>query len=72
MAIAPVTKIIRVFDPPELSIYRIILNAEWFYIDQGEYLRLQPQDESDNSESIYTTIATLRFGNPHLKATGNP
>jgi len=32
--------------------------------NQGEYLRLQPQDESDNSESIYAAIATLIFGNP--------
>jgi|GEM_PF-4439736 hypothetical protein len=34
-----------------------------FIEEQGEYLRLQPQDESDNSESIYVGITTLRFGN---------
>ena len=32
--------------------------------NQGEYLRFQPQDESDNSESIYAPIATLRLDNP--------
>ena len=42
------------------------------YKGQGEYLRLQPQDESDNSEPIYAAIATLRFDNPYLKVTGNP
>ena len=34
------------------------------YKGRGEYLRLQPQDESDNSVSIYAAIATLLFGNP--------
>ena len=33
---------------------------------QGEYLRLQPQDESDNSECIHAAIATLRFDNPFV------
>jgi alkylation response protein AidB-like acyl-CoA dehydrogenase len=42
------------------------------YTGQGEYLRLQSQDESDNSGSIYATIATLRFGNPLRNVTGNP
>ena len=39
--------------------------------NQGEYLRLNSQDESDNSESIYAVIATLRFGTPELEVTGN-
>ena len=42
-----------------------------YYKFQGEYLRLQSQDESDNSESIYAVIATLRFGTPELEVTGN-
>ena len=33
---------------------------------QGEYLGLQPQDESDNSECIHAAIATLRFDNPFV------
>jgi hypothetical protein len=34
------------------------------YTGQAKYLRLQPQDESDNSESIYVAIATPRVENP--------
>ncbi|ERG90475.1 MAG: hypothetical protein J07HQW1_00497 [Haloquadratum walsbyi J07HQW1] len=42
--------------------------------NQGESLRLQPQDESDNSESIYAYAvrATLIFDNPSFKAPGSP
>ena len=41
--------------------------------NQGEFLRVQPQDESDNSESIYAyaTIAILIFDNPSFKLTGS-
>jgi len=31
---------------------------------QGEYVRLQPQDESDNSELVHAVIADWRFDNP--------
>jgi len=31
---------------------------------QGEYLRVQPQDESDTPEEVYPVIATLRCGTP--------
>ena len=39
---------------------------------QGEYLRLQPQDESDNSELVHGAIADRRVDNPWLKVTGSP
>ena len=39
---------------------------------QGEYLRLQPQDESDNSELVHVVIADRRFDNPWIKETGSP
>lgn len=41
------------------------------YIWQGEYLRLQSQDESDSSASIDTVRATLKFYTPSVKLTGN-
>jgi len=31
---------------------------------QGEYLRLQPQDEPDNSELVHAVIADWKFDNP--------
>jgi hypothetical protein len=41
--------------------------------NQGESLRVQPQDESDNSESIYAYAARaiLILDNPSVKVTGN-
>ena len=39
---------------------------------QGEYLRFQPQDESDTSELVHVVIADRRFDNPWLKVTGSP
>ena len=38
--------------------------------NQGESPRVQPQDESDNSESIDATTAILILYNPSLKVTG--
>jgi hypothetical protein len=39
---------------------------------QGEYLRLEPQDEFDNSESIHAGIASWGFDNPWLELTSSP
>ena len=39
---------------------------------QGEYLRLQPQDESDNFELAHVVIADRGFDNPWLKVRDSP
>lgn len=40
-----------------------VTNAVVIIEIQGEYLRVQPQGESGNSEPIYAGIATRRFDN---------